>query len=81
MAIHKIPSEVQQKPCILEMTFYNNQEQQQEWSVASQNKKGNLCGAEPGARDPKPLRGTLWEAANAITRWRWLPLATTHDYG
>ena len=23
----------------------------------------------------------LWEAANAITRWRWLPLATTHDYG
>jgi hypothetical protein len=23
----------------------------------------------------------LWEAANAITRWRWLPLATAHDYG
>jgi hypothetical protein len=23
----------------------------------------------------------LWEATNAITRWHWLPLATTHDYG
>ena len=25
--------------------------------------------------------GKLWEAANAITRWCWLPLATAHDYG
>jgi hypothetical protein len=24
---------------------------------------------------------SLWEAENAITRWRWLPLATTHEFG
>jgi hypothetical protein len=32
-------------------------------------------------RQQKEIGGYMWEAVNAITRWRWLPLATTHDYG
>jgi hypothetical protein len=30
---------------------------------------------------PGSNHSAVWEAANAITRWRWLPLATAHDYG
>ena len=35
----------------------------------------------PPADYPCNSKTLLWEAANAITRWRWLPLATAHDYG